>query len=71
VSLLKIKIPSKNVLKTNKYTSCCIFWLFTHILTKGAVQKAKSPVKNLVKQRCPDGFISGVKGLMKKFVTVF
>jgi hypothetical protein len=42
----------------------CIFLFFMHMLTKCTVQGAKSPVKNIVRERCAEEINYGVKGLI-------
>jgi hypothetical protein len=44
---------------------CLVAWCvaISDRLTKCTVPEAKSPVKNLVRQRCAEEFNSGVKGL--------
>jgi hypothetical protein len=43
--------------------NCCICWFSTHTLN--ARFKKKNPSKNLVRQRCAEGFSYGFKGLIE------
>jgi hypothetical protein len=38
--------------------------VFPAYINEMQVQESKSPLKNLVRQRCAEGFNSGVKGLI-------
>jgi hypothetical protein len=40
------------------------------MLRKYTVQETMPPVKNLVRQRCAEGFNSGVKGVTSNFYTI-
>jgi hypothetical protein len=42
--------------------------VFHAYINEMQVQEAESPVRNLVRQRCAEGFNSGVKGLITKQV---
>jgi hypothetical protein len=48
-------------------TKFCAICGSTYILTKCTVQEQNPQLKNLVRQRCAEGFNSGVKGLIADF----
>jgi hypothetical protein len=46
-------------------------WVHSGQYTDGPLRRRKSPVKNLVRQRCAEGFNSGVKWLIKRLARTY